>query len=87
MPESEPSVGSVFGAHKKIRTRFFSQRGGGGHTEILRTYVQIYVGCTKDDVTTPGLSVFSSLYVARPLGFFSVGKRQPVLRYGKQDSE
>ncbi len=29
----------------------FSQRGGGGHTEILRTYVQIYVGCTKDDVT------------------------------------
>ena len=38
-------------AHTKKYAHAFSQRGVGGHNEILRTYVEIYVGCTKDDVT------------------------------------
>ena len=38
-------------AHTQKYAHAFSQRGVGGHNEILRTYVEIYVGCTKDDVT------------------------------------
>ncbi len=37
-------------AQTKNYAHAFSQRGVGGHTEILRTYVEIYVGCNKDDV-------------------------------------
>jgi hypothetical protein len=51
VPESEPSVGSHVRRTQKNTHTLFSQKGEGDHIEILRTYVQIYVGCTKDDVT------------------------------------